>query len=231
MTRRSFSSLAALAAGAAALCCLIACSTDDSSPGTQGALSQSTSRPSCAPEDVACQADGLDAPIAIGARVPLDVQVTARGVAAPKIALEPTRDDIIGVEKGELVAKSPGWSSVMITGDDGIILDFLTLHVARAERVELYRLTESGSVEATPMPDKIQVAVGDDFELSIKAFSGAVRLIGDLDATWTLDGNVGSLLDSGRRGSRRVRVKNPGNASLKIEAAGFTKTIAIEVLQ
>lgn len=158
------------------------------------------------------------------------MHVTARGVSAPKIALEPARDDIIAVEGGTLVGKAPGWSSVMFVGTDGLVMDFVTLTVEAPERIDVYRLTKEGGAEASPLPAKIQLAPGDDFELAVKAFSGPVRLLGELDATFTLDQPIATILDSGRPASRRLRVKTPGTATLTIEAAGFTKTLSLEVL-
>ena len=81
---------------------------------------------------------------------------------------------------------------------------------------EIYRLTDSGGVEASPLPSKIQLASGDDFEISVKAFSGATRLLGELDATWRLDQDIVTILDTGRPASRRLRVKTPGTTKLRI---------------
>lgn len=228
MTTRSFlpAATAALVAAAAAL----AGCADGGSSGTTGAMQQSTSRPDCAPNDIACQADGLDAPLAVGARLPIDVHVTARGTAAPKIALEAARDAVLGLEDGALVGKAPGWSSVLFVAEDGLVMDFVTLTVERPERVALYRLTDGGGIEASPLPDEIQLSPGDDLEVAVKAFSGPVRLLGELDATWALDAPIATMLDSGRPASRRLRVKEPGTATLTVGAAGFEKTLTVEVL-
>ncbi len=222
MTFRSFFVAASFAA-------LAACGSSGES-GTQGAMQQSSARPDCAPNDTSCQSDGLDAPLAVGARLPLDVHITARGVAAPKLLLEAARAEVIGIEEAELVGKSPGWSSVLVAGEDRLVLDFFTLSVVAPDRLEVYRLTKDGAPEASPLPGKIQVVPGDDMELTVKAFSGATRLLGDLDATWSIDGGVATVLDAGRRASRRLRVKNAGNASLVIKTAASTKTLALEVL-
>jgi hypothetical protein len=223
--------------------------------GTTGALEQSTTRPDCAPEDAACQSDGLDAPVAIGARLPLDLHITARGVAAPKMILESARTSVLLVDGVTLIGKSPGWSSVVMLNEGGLVLDFLTMSVAAPDRVELYRLTDSGAAEAAPMPAKIQVAVGDDFEVSVKPWAGATRLLGNIDAVWTVSApNVATLLDSGRPATRRLRVKAPGSLMLTIESPAaplgesggpvatepqpaspapftFKKTLEVEVLQ
>jgi hypothetical protein len=212
---------------AAALAAIAGCGD---SGGTTGALDQSSARPDCAPDDTACQIDGLDAPLAVGAHLPLDVHVTARGVASPKLSLEPARSDVIAVEEGQLVGKAVGWSSIMMVGDDGLVVDFITLSVATPDRVELYRLTESGGAEPAPLPDKIQLAPGDDFEVSVKAFVKATRLLGELDAEWSVDGAVATMLDRGRPGSRRLRIKTPGTAKLKVKTTSFEKELTLEVL-
>lgn len=223
MTMRSL----LLAAGAAALA-LVACGSD---PGTSGAMGQSSTTPDCAANDTDCQEDGLDAPVAVGARLPVDVRITARGVSAPKMTLEAARSDVLAVEDGALVGKSAGWSSVLFVNEEGLVMDFLTLNVTAAERVEIYRLTSGGGAEASPLPSKIQLAPGDDFEVAVKAFSGATRLLGELDAKWTLDNaELATVLDTGRPASRRLRMKAPGTGALTIEASGFTKSITLEVL-
>ena len=209
---------------------LAACGGGDGADGTTGALSQSAARPDCAPNDTSCQSDGLDAPLAVGARLPLDVRITARGVSAPKLALEAVRDDVIGISGVELVGKAPGFSSVLIAGEDHIVIDFFTLSVAAPDHFELYRLTDDGAPEASPLPEKIQLAPGDDLELTLRAFSGATRLLGDLDTTWTIDTPIGTVLDAGRRASRRLRVKTPGTAMLSVKSPGGVKTLMLEVL-
>ena len=223
MTMRSLLLPAALAALA-----LVACGMD--STGTSGAMGQSSATPDCAPNDSSCLEDGLDAPVAIGARLPIDVRVTAKGVSSPKMTLEAARSDVLSVEGGALVGKAPGWSSVLFVNDDGLVMDFLTLNVTPAERIEAYRLTESGGVEASPLPSKIQLAQGDDFEITVKAFTGATRLLGDLETAFALDQDIVTVLDTGRPATRRFRVKATGTATLTIEAGGFTKTIDLEVL-
>jgi len=213
---------------AAAGALLIACGSDT---GTTGAMGQSSTTPDCAPNDTACRDDGLDAPLAVGARLPLDVRITAKGVSAPKMTWEAARADVLSVESGALVGKGPGWSSVLFVNDDGLVMDFLTLNVTPAERVEVYRLTKEGGAEATPLPAKLQLAEGDDFEVAVKAFSGETRLLGELDATWTLDvPEVATVLDNGRPASRRLRIKKPGTGALSIVAGGFTKVVTLEVL-
>src|SRR5688500_14092291 len=72
-----------LPAAAAALA-LMACGMDS---GTSGAMGQSSATPDCAPSDTNCLEDGLDAPVAVGARLPVDVRITAKGVSSPKMTL------------------------------------------------------------------------------------------------------------------------------------------------
>jgi hypothetical protein len=211
--------LAALAAG---------CSGDSS--GTTGAMGQSTTAPDCAPDDTACQNDGLSAPIAEGARLPINVHVTAKGVAAPQLTLESAKTDVVAVENGTLVGKGTGFASVLMIGTDGMVLDFVTMTVQKPERLEIYRLVKDGGLEPAPLPAKIQIAPGDDFEISVKAFKGATRLLGELDATWTVDNGAVMLLDGGRAGSRRIRAKSGGTAKLSIKSQSFEKTLELEVL-
>ena len=235
MTIRSGPTAASFTLLSVAASCVLSgalgCGGGGDGAGTAGALQQTSARPDCAPNDTSCQTDGLDAPLAIGARLPIDVRLTTRGTAAPKLVLEAAREDVIGVEGAELVGKARGFSSVLVSGEDRVVLDFLTLSVEKPDRLELYRLTDDGAPEASPLPTKIQMAPGDDIELSLRAFSGATRLLGDLDGTWSIDtAAVATLLDAGRRASRRVRIKTAGNARIAIETASGAKTIELEVL-
>lgn len=211
---------------------LASLSTGCGDGGTSGAMTQSSTRPVCAANDAACQSDGLDAPLAVGARLPLDVHITARGVAAPKLALEAVREDVLAVDpqRAALIGRAAGWSSVVFVEPEGLALDFITLSVEAPERIEAYRLDDGGGAEASPLPARIQLAPGDDLEIAVKPFAGATRLLGELDAAWNVDVPIVTLLDSGRPASRRLRVKQVGSAKLTIEAAGFTKTIDLEVL-
>lgn len=211
----------------AALGVVAGCGSDS---GTTGALGQSSTTADCAPNDTACQNDGLDAPLAEGATLPINVRITAKGVAAPKLTLESARTDVVAVDSGQLVGKGAGFSSVLMLGEGGVVMDFVTLTVERPDRVELYRLDASGGAEPSPLPQKIQLAPGDDFEVSVKAFSGATRLLGELDGGWSLEGNAAMMLDSGRKGSRRVRAKAPGSARLVIKTSSFEKSLDLEVL-
>jgi hypothetical protein len=212
-----------------ALALLAACGQAGS--GTTGAMGQSSTTPECAPNDTSCQSDGLDAPIAVGARVPLDVNVTSRGVATPALKLEPARGDILDVDGIRLVGKAEGASSVLITTNEGLVLDFFTITVAKPERLELYRLTKDGAPDALPLPDKIQLTSNDEIEITVKPFAQSTRLLGELDASWSLEGNIGIVLDAGRSGSRRFVVKNAGTGTLKVGAGPLSKALTIEVFQ
>jgi len=210
-------------AGLAGIFFLAACGSDS---GGTGALGQSETSPECDPGDVSC---GLDGPIAVGARLPLNISITAPGVAASSITLESTKTNVLAIDGASVRGVTPGFATLAMLDKNAWVIDFLTLTVEAPDRVALFRRKEAG-LEPSELPSRMQIAVGDDFEASVLAFLGPTRLQGDLEATWTVDGTSVRMLDGGRPATRRFRAFAVGTASVKVQTSAHTASLSLEVL-
>ena len=118
---------------------------------------------------------------------------------------------------------------MLVSMENGAVVDFLHIWVAEADAVRLHRMTEAG-FETSPMPASMQVLVGDEMTLVAAPHRGAQRLLGELDAVFEADPKVVKILDEGVAGSRRVVAAAPGTTKLTAEALGIEVQVALEVL-
>jgi|HubBroStandDraft_2_1064218.scaffolds.fasta_scaffold463072_2 hypothetical protein len=190
-----------------------------------GALHQATLLGQCAETDAACAKRHPVAPIAIGATFHPEVETDVAGTAMPNLRLESAAPSVIAVENGALVAKGPGASAVMITTDDGSVVDFMHVWAAPVTAISLARR------DGERVAGKVGLAVGEDLALVPTLWSGTQRLAGDLAATWSIDGDAKlSVLPDGAGDRRRLRARAPGTATVTV-ALGDTKTqLQLEVV-
>src|SRR5262245_39440721 len=179
--------------------------------GGKGALSQATLVGQCATDDAACSRRHPQAPIAIGTRFYPDVSTEISGTVTPNLVLESAATEILAVEDGALVAKSPGTSAVLITTDDGSVVDFVHMWVAPVTKVTLARR------DGDRIGGAIGLAVGEDVTIVPTLWNGAQRLSGDGEAAWTVsrEGTV-SVLRDGSSDRRRLRARAPGKTPVTV---------------
>ena len=178
-----------------------------------GALRQASIVGRCAENDAACSRRHPLAPIAVGARFLPEVSAEIAGTSAPNLRLESAAPDVIAVEGSALVAKRPGAAAVLISTDDGSVVDFIHVWAAPATQITL------------------ALAVGEDVTLVPALWNGAQRLAGDADAAWTASSAAPiALLRDGSLERRRIRARAPGKSKVDV-ALGETKTsIDVEVV-
>src|SRR5258708_5573485 len=171
-----------------------------------GALHQATIVGRCAENDAACSRRHPLAPIAVGSRF------------LPEVSAEIAAPDVIAVEGSALVAKRPGAAAVLISTDDGSVVDFIHVWAAPATQITLAR-RDGDRVTGT-----LALAVGEDVTLVPALWNGAQRLAGDGGVTWSpmADGPVAILRD-GSADRRRLRARAPGTTSVTV-ALGDVKT-------
>jgi hypothetical protein len=196
--------------------------------GSSGALGQTQASPECSPSDLVCAVSGLDAPIATGASLPVDVSITSQGSAAPPltfISADPTVFTVSGIH---LDGISPGVASLLVmTG--GTVVDFFHVWVQTADTLLLHRRTAEG-VEVGALPEHVQLLVGDELVISAELYRGAQRMLGDAEATWTADPSVAQLLEDGDRNERRVVARAAGTTTLEVGALDLAAAVELEVL-
>ena len=103
--------------------------------GTTGALRQAALFRECHAGDAACKRMAPDAPLAVGARLRPAVEVEIAGTVTPTVGVESGRPDVLAVDHGVLRAVRPGVAPVLITADDGTVIDFVHVWVAAPTRI------------------------------------------------------------------------------------------------
>ena len=189
-------------------------------------MKQATLAGQCAGGDVACSRRHPQAPLAIGTRFYPDLATTLDGTTTPNLRLESAIPEILAVESdGALVGKQPGTSAVLITTDDGSVVDFLHVWVSPITRITLARR------DGDRVASAIGLAVGEDLTLEPALWFGAQRLAGDADLTWAASAPaVVSILRDGSTNRRRLRARAPGTSTITVALGETTATLQLEVV-
>ena len=195
-----------------------------------GAFGQATMFKECSPGDATCRRAAPAAPLAVGARLRPDVRIDVRGSVMPVIALSSSREDVLAIEDGALVARSPGMSAVLIASADGTVIDFQHLWVAEATGIVVERPAPIGhGVEEVVGP--LELVAGEQLLLTSTMLAGAQRLAGEADLEWTVDGEgTVSLLRDGSTGRRRLVARAPGVATIRVAALDVETRFTVEVM-
>ena len=190
-----------------------------------GAMHQATLVGQCAEGDAACSRRHPLAPLAIGAHFHPDVSAEIAGTSTPNLRLESVAPDILSVEAGDLVGRQPGASAVLISTDDGSVVDFIHVWVAPVTQITLSR-RDGERVSGT-----VGLAVGEDITLEPALWNGPQRLAGDQDLQWTVsDDHAVSVLRDGSAGRRRLRARAPGKATVTVGLGDSKATLEVEVV-
>jgi hypothetical protein len=194
--------------------------------GLGGALHQATLVGQCAGDDAACSRRHPQAPLAIGARFYPEVATDLAGTTTPSLRLESAIPAVVDVDRGALVGRSSGSSVVLISTEDGAVVDFVQVWVAAATHISLAR--RDGDRVAGP----IALTVGEDVTLVPALWNGAQRLAGDGDVTWsqTADAPLAILRD-GSADRRRLRARAPGATTVTAALGDVQATVDIEVVR
>jgi hypothetical protein len=191
-----------------------------------GAMKQATLVGQCAEGDVACSRRHPQAPLAVGTRFYPDVSAEIAGSTTPSLRLDSAAPDVLAVDDGALVARAPGASAVLISTDDGAVVDFVHVWVAPVTRIILARR------DGDRIAGAVGLAVGEDVTLAPSLWNQAQRLAGDADATWTVsDDSVVSLLRDGSSDRRRLRARAPGKATVTVALGAVHTSVDVEVVQ
>jgi len=193
--------------------------------GTAGALHQTTLMGQCATDDAACSRRHPVAPIAVGARFHPEVEADLAGSTTPNLRLESAASDVLAVEGDALVAKKAGASAVLITTDDGSVVDFVHMWVAPITTISLARR------DGDRLTGDVGLAVGEDLVIAPALWHDAQRLAGEADLAWTSSNPAAlEIMRDGSTDRRRLRARTPGKTTITV-ALGETKaSIDVEVL-
>lgn len=188
-------------------------------------MHQATLVGQCAENDAACSRRHPLAPLAIGAHFYPEVSTEVAGTSTPNLRLESAAPDVVDVDGSALVAKKPGTSAVLISTDDGSVVDFVHIWVAPVSLVTVARR------DGERIAGAINLTVGEDITLEPALWNGAQRLAGTADVQWTAsDAAPVAILRDGSPDRRRLKARAPGKATITI-ALGDTRTsVDVEVV-
>jgi len=179
----------------------------------------------CAADDVACSRRHPLAPIAIGARFYPEVAGEMAGTTTPNLRLESAAPEILAVEAGTLVAKQAGTSAVLISTDDGSVVDFVHVWAAPVTLITLARR------DGDRLSGTVGLTVGEDLTIAPALWNGAQRLTGDADIQWTSSNSAAlAVLRDGSADRRRLRARAPGKTTLTAALGAATTSIDVEVV-
>jgi len=171
---------------------------------------------------------GGDAPLAVGARLRPTVSVDVAGSVMPIVALSSTREDVVAIEDGALVAKTPGMSSVLIATADGTVIDFQHVWVAAPTAIVI---EQERADDREELVGPLELVAGDQVMLSAALFGGAQRLTGEGALDWTVEGDGAiALLRDGATGRRRLVARKPGAAQVTVATLGLHTRFDVEVV-
>lgn len=193
--------------------------------GGLGGMRQATLVGQCAKDDAACARRSPLAPLAIGSRFFPEVSTDIAGTSTPNLHLESAEPGVLAVENGALVAKSAGTSAVLISTDDGSVVDFIHVWVSPVSHIALARR------DGERINGPLGLAVGEDVTLVPSLFNGAQKLAGDPDTQWTVDNEAALVvLRDGSPDRRRLRARAPGKATITVALGTATTSVAVEVV-
>ncbi|HEY1557858.1 MAG TPA: hypothetical protein VGF94_23660 [Kofleriaceae bacterium] len=190
-----------------------------------GALHQATLVGQCAESDAACSKRHPLAPIAIGAHFQPEVSAEIDGTASPSLQLESVDPSVIAVDHGELVAKRAGASEILISTDDGSVVDFELAWAAPVTELTLAH-RDGDRVAGT-----IAMTVGEDVTLVPGLWNGAQRLGGAAEVTWTQSADAPiAVLRDGSLDRRRIRARAAGKSTVTVAFGDASAAIDVEVV-
>lgn len=194
-----------------------------------GALGQASLVHDCQPGETGCHRSMPAAPLAVGARLRPDVRIDLAGSITPVVALRSSREDVVAIENGALVAKKPGLAAVLIGTSDGTVIDFQHVWVAQPTSIVVERQSPEGP-GAEEITAPLEIVAGEQMMLTSSLIAGTQRLAGDGDLDWKVTGDAIDLLHDGVPGRRRLVARHAGKAHIEVAALGVTDEIDVEVV-
>lgn len=188
-------------------------------------MKQATIVGQCAADDAACSRRHPMAPLAIGSRFHPDVSTEIAGSTTPNLLLQSADASVLAIEDGVLFAKSSGTSAVLISTEDGAVVDFVHVWVAPVTKITVARR------DGERIDGAIGLTVGEDITLVPTLWNGAQRLAGSGDATWSVNAEGAlAMMRDGSSDRRRLRARAPGTATVTVALGEAKTSFEIEVL-
>jgi hypothetical protein len=197
----------------------------------EGALGQSMigqKSPGCGAGDN-CPSLAFDAPIAVGASLPLDIDLSLKGGGAPPLTLVSGNESVFRAEGLTLTGVGPGVASVLITSEEDVVLDFTAIWVQQPTGLALQRRAADGTALGD-VPAKLGLSKGDSVLVSVSAVSSSKQaLAGTAPADWKADTDAVSIETDVPDGQARLVAHAAGKATITVSALGLQRAFEVEV--
>ena len=188
------------------------------------------SRPECGALAQGCMGQGLDAPIALGSTLEIQLDYQIGGSSGPPTTIESATPAILISEgKGRVTAVGEGLSALMFVGPDKSVIDFLHVWVAAADELRILRYSSNGALLGK-VADSVKLLVGDELLVSIETYGKGQALLGNYLLEHEVTGSHVAIVPDSVDGWYRIVARDPGAATVTFKALGLKKVWTMEVL-
>jgi hypothetical protein len=176
-----------------------------------------------------CQADGTAQvfPDAIASGARFNLRFERNGGKASVEALRPVAKDIINTidtDPPSFVAIKPGWGGFVARNASGELVDFSMTRIVRAARIKLPTSADTDTFKLSLPYSGARATLRP-----VLVSSGDLQLAGDVAFEWTsVDPSIAALEEKDR-GRWDVVARSRGTTRLKVEGAGLSREIDVEV--
>lgn len=197
--------------------------------GSPGALGQASFGADCGPSDASCLVSGMSAPLAVGATLPVDINLHIMGGATPATTLVSVNPEIVEASGNDLIGVNEGVVAILVTFPEGEVLDFIHVWVQEPTELAFRRLTEDG-LDLGEVGPSVQLLVDQEIILSVDILADFQSLLGNMEVDWSVDSEAVTILDDGVSGRRRLVARAAGTATITASAPDLSVSLDIEVL-
>jgi hypothetical protein len=195
----------------------------------EGALGQAAVNQGCDPSDPSCQKLALDAPIAVGASLPLAINLSLQGGGSPPLTLVSGNDDVFTISGQTLTGEGTGAASLLVTSEGDLVLDFTTIWVQLAGGLVVDRRSADGALLGE-VKETLELVPAEEAVVSVTATSTSKQpLLGAPFATWSSDSPAVTVVDDGVQGQARLVARAAGPATITVLAFGLQQSFDVEV--
>lgn len=185
--------------------------------------------PQCGVMGQACLVQRNDAPLAVGSRTELSITFQTAGQAGLDIGLETTEPSVLLNEDWYVEAVGPGVSGLLITTEDGAVIDYLHVWASVPEEMRIQAWSQSGDLLGRVQP-QVTLLVGDEVLISVEPYANAQPLLGNFVLDRTINGDAVAVIPDAVGGLYRVVARSEGVATITFGALGLQSVWDIEVL-
>ena len=196
---------------------------------SSGDFGQITATPECGALSQACIGQGLNAPLARGSHVDLDVEYRVAGSSGPPTVLASANEAAVVTDTTSLEAIDDGMSAVMFIGPDESVIDIIHVWVQTPTELRINRYAETGELLGEVQPSS-QLLVGDEILVATEPYGNGQFLLGNFDLTYGSSSDAVAIVPDPVGGWYRVVARSPGLATVTFRGLDVVATWELEVL-